>query len=61
MKGQLSWTDKQRKVAQPIGDGKTYDEIVALGHSGTTYSRVKKALDEGQRPKVKVESENQLK
>lgn len=61
MKGELHWTDKQRKVAQLLADGKNYDEIVAVGFSGTMYSRVKKALDKGQKPKekakVKVESE----
>jgi hypothetical protein len=46
----LTWTDKQREVAELIGQGKTFAEIHALGYSKRMINRVSTALKGGQQP-----------
>jgi hypothetical protein len=52
----LTWTDKQREVAELIGQGKTFAEIHALGYSKRMINRVSTALKSGQQP-TPVETE----
>jgi hypothetical protein len=52
----LTWTDKQREVAELIGQGKTFAEIHALGYSKRMINRVSTALKGGQQP-TSIEAE----
>ena len=54
MLGNLRWTDKQREIAQLVADGKEFKDITAFGYSNYMVTKVKNALEEGQKPKAKV-------
>jgi hypothetical protein len=55
MKSKLTWTDKQREIAELAGQNKTFVEITDLGYSKNMTSRVLTALKEGQKPEPKPE------
>jgi hypothetical protein len=46
----LSWTDRQREIADLVGQGKTYQQIIDLGYSKHMTSRVINALRKGIKP-----------
>lgn len=48
----LTWTDKQREIAQLLGAGKEFKEITDQGYTKNMVSRVKTALAEGQKPEL---------
>lgn len=50
MAKQLTWTDKTRDVAALLQTGKDFMEVVGMGYSKNMVSRVKTALDSGQKP-----------
>jgi hypothetical protein len=57
MKAKLTWTEKQREIAQLANQGKTFLEITGLGYSKNMTSRVLTALKEGQKPELEEKSE----
>jgi len=46
----VHWTEKQRAVASLFAQSRSYSDIVAQGFSQTMVTRVKRALDKGDRP-----------
>jgi hypothetical protein len=51
-KKQISWTPKQREIAELVEQGKEFAEIIAQGYSKHMTSRVMAALKEGLNPPV---------
>jgi len=56
-KKKLSWTDKQRQVADLVQQGKSFTEITGLGYSLHMTSRVATAIKEGKKPPPRQEVE----
>jgi hypothetical protein len=54
-KKELSWTDKQRQIADLIAQGKGFTEITKMGYSLHMTSRVATALKEGKKPPARQE------
>jgi hypothetical protein len=49
----MRWTDKQREIVDLIQQGKTFNEITAMGYSNNMVSRVNRAIKRGELPEEK--------